>query len=280
MKPINCRSRLLERASLSSPASRLNNQQPTNQTERMKNPQSTSQTLTCPALHLPFAGNLLGLLPVMTFCLALLLLAAGTAMAQTEIYDTSLAPTGILEMDQADYQPGATANISGSGFQSFEAVTLQVLHADGTPAIGDDHQPWTVNADADGNIASSWHVCEDDCVGSLLEIIGIGATSARTGWALFSDASLPNGGFETGSLSSWASANSGNGFWSAYTGSNPAGFSLPSPPQGNWAAFTQQGGPGSHVLYQDLVLAPANQHTLTFMRTTTTELGYFTHRQA
>ena len=34
--------------------------------------------------------------------------------------------------DLADYQPGATAQITGSGFGLNESVTLQVTHADGT----------------------------------------------------------------------------------------------------------------------------------------------------
>ena len=68
--------------------------------------------------------------------------------------------------DQEDYSPGATAIITGSGFAPGETVVLQVLHADGTPPTGADHDPWNVIADEDGAFTTSWHVCEDDCLGS------------------------------------------------------------------------------------------------------------------
>src|SRR5439155_20548218 len=46
--------------------------------------------------------------------------SAGTATAAT------------VTTDQTDYPPGATANITGSGFEVGETVQCQVLHADGT----------------------------------------------------------------------------------------------------------------------------------------------------
>ncbi len=52
--------------------------------------------------------------------------------------DASSAAKNVLklDMDKTDYQPGEIANISGSGFQPFEAVSLEVHHADGTPDSG------------------------------------------------------------------------------------------------------------------------------------------------
>ncbi len=190
------------------------------------------------------------------------------ALAQEVAYDTSSSSqaTPLIEMDKADYPPGATASISGSGFQASEAVTLQVLHADGTLATGNDHLPWSVNADADGNIVTTWHVCEDDCIGSLLELTATGAASGRIGRILFSDAATSNGGFETGNFSGWAIVNSGSGNWFNYTGTltPPPVFTINAPPQGTRAAVTNQSGPGSHILYQDLVLEPSQNHTLSF----------------
>ncbi|HYJ64188.1 MAG TPA: hypothetical protein VEV62_10625, partial [Parafilimonas sp.] len=66
----------------------------------------------------------------------------------------AVAQTATITTDQPDYAPGSTAIISGSGFQPGETVTLQVLH---DPTGGDDatdpsHQPWTVVADANGNV--------------------------------------------------------------------------------------------------------------------------------
>jgi hypothetical protein len=71
-----------------------------------------------------------------------------------------------------------------------------------------------------------------------------------------------NGDFETGNLSGWqmSTTTPGDG-WFAYTGTMPPvsgmfGNTVAAPPQGNFAAVTDQGGPGLHVLYQDLTLPP------------------------
>src|SRR5438309_384178 len=47
-----------------------------------------------------------------------------------------------IETDLLDYPPGATAQITGYGFQPGEIVQLQVLHIDGTPNSGEGHAPW------------------------------------------------------------------------------------------------------------------------------------------
>ena len=90
--------------------------------------------------------------------------------------------------DQLDYSPGATAIISGSGFGSGETVVLQVLHADGTESTGADHDPWSVAADVEGAFTTSWHVCEDDCLGSTLQLIAAGQTSGEFAETFFTDA--------------------------------------------------------------------------------------------
>ena len=66
-------------------------------------------------------------------------------------------PTGTrVVTDQADYAPGSTAHIRGQEFQAGETVSLQVLHADGTPATGADHEPWSVTADLLGGFQTTW----------------------------------------------------------------------------------------------------------------------------
>ncbi|MEO6732074.1 MAG: T9SS type A sorting domain-containing protein [Ferruginibacter sp.] len=82
-----------------------------------------------------------------------------------------------LVSDKADYAPGTTATFTGSGFQPGEQVKLLVLHYDGTSDGGADHQPWMVTADASGAFVTTWHVCEDDCVGSLLRATADGQTT-------------------------------------------------------------------------------------------------------
>jgi hypothetical protein len=75
-----------------------------------------------------------------------------------------------------------------------------------------------------------------------------------------------NGGFEAG-LTSWTVADQpgGSGSWFSQTGvlSPVNGFAVPAPPEGLLAAMTDQGGPGSHVLYQDFVV-PATVSAASF----------------
>src|SRR5438105_4013607 len=92
--------------------------------------------------------------------------------------------------DQTDYAPGTTAVISGSGFAAGEPVFLQVLHADGTPGDGEDHEPWSVQADESGSFLTSWHVCEDDCVDSTLLLTAFGQSSGLAAQAMFTDSSF------------------------------------------------------------------------------------------
>ncbi|HYT60933.1 MAG TPA: HYR domain-containing protein, partial [Haliangiales bacterium] len=95
--------------------------------------------------------------------------------------------------DRADYPPGSAAYIIGDGFLPKETVRLQVLHADGTPSTGDDHEPWSVQANAQGEFASAWHVCEDDCLGAVLELTAAGQRSGLTARTQFTDGPSSNG---------------------------------------------------------------------------------------
>jgi hypothetical protein len=68
---------------------------------------------------------------------------------------------------------------------------------------------------------------------------------------------ITNGGFESG-LAGWTTLDQfgGDGTFLAQTGtSSPVnGFPVPAPPEGITAAMSDSQGPGSHVLYQDLVV--------------------------
>jgi hypothetical protein len=68
---------------------------------------------------------------------------------------------------------------------------------------------------------------------------------------------ITNAGFESG-LAGWTVLDQpgGDGSWFSQsgTGSPLNGFPVPAPPEGSFAAMTDQGGPGSHVLYQDFVV--------------------------
>src|SRR5947209_6868705 len=83
--------------------------------------------------------------------------------------------------DKADYAPGSTVYITGSGFQPGETVQCQVLHADGSfdNTTSGAHAPWYVtdggdgdlDGVADGNIQTTWLVPADqDEPGATLEL--------------------------------------------------------------------------------------------------------------
>jgi len=95
-----------------------------------------------------------------------LLLAAAPAAAQS------------LTSNQLDYSPGMDATLTGAGFAPFENVTMQVLHADGSPSTHPCHDPWTVAADPNGGFVTTWHVPDDGhCLGALLRANADGVTS-------------------------------------------------------------------------------------------------------
>jgi len=96
----------------------------------------------------------------------------------------------LVGTDKSDYAPGETAVFTGNGFAPGETVILQVLHQDGTSDGGADHQPWRVVADPNGGFQTTWHVCEDDCLGSILRVSADGQTSGLTAAANFSDATV------------------------------------------------------------------------------------------
>ncbi|WP_348811135.1 YDG domain-containing protein, partial [Flavobacterium maritimum] len=92
--------------------------------------------------------------------------------------------------DQPDYAPGSTCTITGSGFLPGETVTLQVMHADETPNDGEEHFLWDVIADENGNFVTTWHVCEDDCLGSTLKATADGETSGLHAEVIFTDGNV------------------------------------------------------------------------------------------
>jgi hypothetical protein len=86
------------------------------------------------------------------------------------------------------------------------------------------------------------------------------ATAALLVAPAAADASIvTNGDFETGTLSGWQHSDlpdSMGGSWFAYSGTTAPLFSdsVSAPPQGSFAAVTDQGGPGLRLLYQNVAL--------------------------
>src|SRR5438132_950770 len=76
---------------------------------------------------------------------------AGGSSASAELYGFATVKT-----DAADYPPGTTVNITGSGWQPGETVTLTLVES---PLL-DTHGPYTATADAFGNISNSSFVTD------------------------------------------------------------------------------------------------------------------------
>src|SRR6516225_8021311 len=89
-----------------------------------------------------------------------------------------------VQTDQPDYPPGSTATITGSGFQAGETVQLQVVNLTNPGDTGPEHDPWTVTADADGNVTTTWYVTEDE-LGATLKLTATGLSSGATAYTVF-----------------------------------------------------------------------------------------------
>jgi hypothetical protein len=77
---------------------------------------------------------------------------------------------------------------------------------------------------------------------------------------------ITDGGFEAGGLG-WSVINNGNGQWFVLTGTTApiSLFTIPAPPEGTFQAVVDQGGPGSHILYQDVTIPAGSTATLNFI---------------
>ncbi len=106
-----------------------------------------------------------------------LLMLAGVFLAQT-------VSAATLTTDQADYAPFTYVQVTGAGFAGSEVVQLRLetLNADGitwsmVESNADWPNPWTVAADANGNITDQWYVYSEDFIGVTLRLTATGQTS-------------------------------------------------------------------------------------------------------
>jgi hypothetical protein len=100
-----------------------------------------------------------------------------------------------ITTDQADYPPGSTVIITGTGFQAGETVTLQVIHVGetGDNATSGAHAPFTAIADASGNVSSTWIVpLDEDELGATLLLTAVGGSSGLKAEWTFTDATNTN----------------------------------------------------------------------------------------
>lgn len=102
--------------------------------------------------------------------------------------------------------------------------------------------------------------------GIMVDIVsGPGPAADAVAGAVLNGSFEDNGGPNSTILNHWTTFNAGNGAVFAQTGtvSPLAGFEVPAPPDGDFAAMSAQGGPGQHIWFQD-VQVPANRSELHF----------------
>ncbi len=91
-----------------------------------------------------------------------------------------------------------------------------------------------------------------------------------------SAATVVNGNFEAGNLSGWVSVEppESDGNWFAYSGTaapisknemEASPRTVIAPPQGKFGAISDEDGPGTHILYQDVALEPGMTHSLSLL---------------
>ncbi|HEY1213156.1 MAG TPA: MBG domain-containing protein, partial [Bryobacteraceae bacterium] len=76
------------------------------------------------------------------------LLVAGGSDGKNPLASSELYNFATITTDKSDYPPGTTVNISGSGWQPGETVTLTLVES----PLYDTHGPYTAVADSNGNI--------------------------------------------------------------------------------------------------------------------------------
>jgi hypothetical protein len=108
-----------------------------------------------------------------------LLAAGGTGLASTELYGFATVKT-----DAADYPPGSTVMITGSGWQPGETVTLTLLES---PLI-DTHPAMTAVADGNGNILNDKFSPDEHDVNIRFYLTAVGSQSGLQAQNTFTDA--------------------------------------------------------------------------------------------
>jgi len=107
------------------------------------------------------------------------LAAGGTNLASTELYGFASVKT-----DAADYPPGSTVTITGSGWRPGETVTLTLVES----PLFDTHGPYNVVADGNGNISDSSFVTDEHDLNIRFYLTAVGSQSGVQAQNTFTDA--------------------------------------------------------------------------------------------
>ncbi len=111
-----------------------------------------------------------------------LLAAGGSGLSSTELYGFATVKT-----DASDYPPGTQVNISGSGWQPGETVTLTLVEV----PYYDSHGPFTAVADANGNISNGSFVTDQYDARIRFYLTAVGSNSGVQAQNTFTDAPRP-----------------------------------------------------------------------------------------
>ena len=85
------------------------------------------------------------------------LVVAGGSDGKNSLASSELYSFATITTDQADYPPGTTVNISGSGWQPGETVTLALVES----PLYDTHGPYSAVADSNGNIFNNQFMTDE-----------------------------------------------------------------------------------------------------------------------
>ena len=140
--------------------------------------------------------------------------ASGNTLSSVELYGFATVQT-----DKADYQPGQTVTITGSGWQPGETVTLSFLES---PLI-DTHPQLTAVADGNGNFVNTQFSPDAHDLQILFYLTATGSVSqAQT---VFTDGTAANGdGTMVVSPTIVAAASTGNTLTFTFTAPNGKNF--------------------------------------------------------
>ena len=124
-----------------------------------------------------------------------------------QAHNTDLPNDATLTTDREDYPPFSYVYFHGSGFQPGETVDLLVVETD---PIQQSFEPWTVVADENGELDTSWYVYPSDFNGASFLATATGETSQLTASVTFTDA-IGNGNMQV-SPSTAVPSSTGNSF--------------------------------------------------------------------
>ena len=123
---------------------------------------------------------------------------------------------------------------------------------DDTPA----DPPIAVPAGYTSSVASPYVDLGHHPPGATSPLLGRAPSAKPSSNAILNGSFEENDGPGSTSFSDWGTYNEGDGAVFAQTGTDSplSGFEVPAPPEGEFAAMTDQFGPGLHVVYQDVVV--------------------------